>query len=111
MAISPEVQGESRKVIRGLKLSFDILFDSDNKVADEFGLTFDLPAELKPLYQQFGIDLAKTQGNDRWRLPMPARYVVVGSGTVVAADFDPDYTHRPEPSATVEALKQALATT
>ena len=36
---------------------------------------------------------------------MPARYVVDRTGTIRAADVDPDYTHRTEPAETVAALR------
>ncbi len=39
-------------------------------------------------------------------LPMPARYVVKQDGIIVAADFDPDYTVRPEPQKTLADLKE-----
>jgi hypothetical protein len=36
---------------------------------------------------------------------MPARYVVDRTGTIRAADVDPDYTRRTEPAETVAALR------
>lgn len=36
---------------------------------------------------------------------MPGRLVVDRSGVVRAVDADPDYTVRPEPSATLEIVK------
>jgi hypothetical protein len=36
---------------------------------------------------------------------MPARYVVDRSGVIRSAEVDPDYTVRPEPSATLEVLR------
>ena len=40
---------------------------------------------------------------------MPARYVVATDGTIISANYDPDYTKRPEPEETVEALKAHLS--
>ena len=39
---------------------------------------------------------------------MPARYIIGTDGVVLSADFDPDYSNRPEPEATVAALKDHL---
>ena len=108
VAISPELQVESRKIHRGKKLPFDILFDEDNRVADLFGLSHEVSEEIKTLYLSFGIDLQKSQGNSRWRLPMPARYVVAGNGVVKSMECDPDYTHRPEPADTVSVLREMI---
>lgn len=40
---------------------------------------------------------------------MPARYIVGSDGTVLSAEFDPDYSKRPEPEATVAELKKHLS--
>jgi peroxiredoxin len=36
---------------------------------------------------------------------MPARFVIDRTGTIRAAQSDPDYTRRPEPADTLEALR------
>lgn len=81
------------------------MFDQDNQVAEQFGLVHGIPDYLKELYVGFGIDLEKTQGNSNWQLPMPARYIIKADGTIAYAESDPDYTTRPEPEHTLEALK------
>jgi peroxiredoxin len=87
------------------KLAFDVLSDPGNAVASEFGLTFKLPEDLRQTYAKFGIDLTKYNGDESWTLPMPARFVIDSSGTIRAADVDPDYTMRPEPAETVRVLE------
>lgn len=86
-------------------LTFDVLRDKGNQVAVKFGLRFALPDYLREVYQGFGLDLERYNGDDTWTLPMPARYVVNQAGIIAAADFDPDYTHRPEPEKTVRDLQ------
>ena len=78
------------------KLTFPILTDRDNKVGEAYGLAFRLPDDLIEVYKANGIDLAKFNGDDSWRLSMPARIVVRRGGIVASAEADPDYTHRPE---------------
>ena len=87
-------------------LEFDILRDESNVVAAAFGLRFKLPRYLQDLYLRIGIDLPRVNGEDSWTLPMPARYVVASDGTVFAADYDPDYTRRPEPEKTIADLRK-----
>jgi peroxiredoxin len=86
-----------------------MLRDLGNRVADAYGLTFTLPQDLQAIYLKFGIDLARGNGDGTWRLPIPARFVIDPAGVIRAADADPDYTRRSEPSQTVEALKQLRA--
>ena len=86
-------------------LSFELLRDLGNQVAEAYGLAFTLPDDLREIYVKFGIDLARGNGDGTWRLPMPARFVIDRGGIIRAVDADPDYTRRPEPARTVEILK------
>ena len=86
-------------------LAFELLRDFGNRVAEAYGLVFTLPDDLREIYLKVGIDLAKGNGDGTWRLPMPARFVIDRGGIIRAVDADPDYTRRPEPSATVELLE------
>ena len=110
VAITPQLREHSRKQVKDRHLSFDLLFDAGNEVADAFGLRFSLPDDLRQVYLGFGIDLAAQQGNSSWTLPMPARFVVDSGGTIRAVDVDPDYTVRPEPADTLAVLKEIAAT-
>lgn len=75
-------------------------------MARRYGLVFELPDDLREVYKKFGTDLSKYNGDDSWTLPMPARYVIAPNGKILAADVHPDYTVRPEPSDTVDFLRQ-----
>jgi len=87
-------------------LTFDLLRDEGNVVAGKFGLTFQLPADLREVYSKFGVDLQRFNGDDSWALPMPGRFVIDRQGIVRNADVDPDYTVRPEPAETVANLRK-----
>ena len=86
-------------------LSFELLRDFGNRVAEAYGLAFTLPDDLREIYLKFGIDLARGNGDGTWRLPVPARFVVDREGIIRAVDADPDYTRRSEPARTVEILR------
>jgi peroxiredoxin len=90
-------------------MSYQMLRDFGNRVAEQYGLVFTLPEPLQQIYRQFGIDLPAGNGDGTWRLPVPARFVIDRAGIIQAVDADPDYTRRPEPARTVEVL-QRLAT-
>ena len=98
VAISPQNGQQSRKSQRDNGLSFPILSDAHNAVAEAFGLRFKLQDELVALYKSFGIDLNASNGDDRWTLPMPGRFVIGTDGIIAYAEVNPDYTRRPDPS-------------
>jgi peroxiredoxin len=105
VVFSGETHDLSRQMATKQGLNFPIVADAGLAIARSFGLVFTLPDDLKGLYQSFGIDLPKNTGRPEWELPMPARYVVDRSGIVRSAEVDPDYTTRPEPSATLAVLR------
>ncbi|MEO1208223.1 MAG: peroxiredoxin-like family protein [Cyanobacteria bacterium J06638_20] len=105
VAISPETPDNSLTTQEKNELVFPVLSDVDNQVARQFGLVFQLPTSLRPIYEGFGIDLAAYNGNDHFELPIPATYVVQSNGEIIYAFADVDYTKRAEPSEVVNALK------
>jgi len=105
VAISPQLPEHNRELIRTRHLTFEILTDRGNEVAAKFGLRFSLPGYLKDLYATFPLDLAKFNGDASWTLPIPARFIIDQQGIIRMAENDPDYTTRPEPQETLEALK------
>ena len=102
IALAPDLKIEIRKTKKKFDLEFPIYSDQDNKIAKKFGLAFSLNKEIIPIYNKFGIDLKKSQGNDRNELPLPGTYVIDKKGKIVYAYVNLDYTKRAEPS---EVLK------
>jgi peroxiredoxin len=90
-------------------LTFPILWDEKSAVARAFGLAFTLPDDLKAVYLGFGNDLSIRNGDPSWQLPVPARFVIDATGIVRSVEADPDYTHRPEPESTLEALRKVVS--
>lgn len=93
---------------KNLNLQFDLLSDRQLRVASQFGLTFSLPQNLREVYQKLGIDLPRFNGDDSWRLPMPARYIIDQQSIIRYVAANPDYTIRPEPQDTIDALQQLV---
>ena len=108
VAITPQLVEHSRGMIEKHELNFDMLSDPGNSYVAELGLRFKVPDDVKEIYNGFGIDLAASNGEDSWTLPMPARIVIDSGGIVRATDIDPNYTARPEPEKTLADV-QALA--
>ncbi len=106
VAVCPQRQEHLTAIVNKNNLKFDIVHDDGNNLAEAFGLKFKLPDYIAELYASFGINLPQVNGDDSMTLAMPARFVIGQNGVILAADFDPDYTIRPEPSETVEDLKR-----
>ena len=107
IVLSPQLQEFTKPGADRHKLTFPILTDPDNKVGEAYGLAFRLPDDLIEVYKANGIDLAKFNGDNSWRLSIPARIVIGCDGVVVSAEADPDYTHRPETEETLAILRGA----
>ena len=105
IAITPENPDHSMSTKEKNELTFEILSDEGNKVAKQFGLVFTLPTEIQSIYNTFGIDVNKHNGDDTFELPIPATYVINSAGEIVYHFVNSDYTQRSEPSDVLAAVK------
>jgi peroxiredoxin len=106
VAISPETQENALSTAQNNNLAFEVLSDMGNRVARNFGIVFQLPEDLRPVYAGFGIDLAKTNGDELFELPIPATYVIGRDMKIRKAFVNPDYTKRLDPEDIIVALKE-----
>ena len=105
MAISPMLAEHNKAFAAEKKLDFQLLSDPGNQTGRKYGLVYSFSEDMKKIYQGFGIDLPKHNGDDSWTLPIPARFIVDQSGIIRYAEANPDHTDRPEAAHTIEALK------
>ena len=105
IAVSPQTAQHSREFAAERSLRFPVLHDPGNQVADLYGLTWTMPEPMREMYLGWNIDLAEFNGDESWRLPMPARFVVDSDRVIRYAASDPDYMVRPEPEETLEVLR------
>lgn len=103
--ISPQLPEHNAAIAEDKGLKIDILSDPGNEVAARYGLKYQMPEELVAIYQQFGLDIPKHNGDDSWTLPMPTTLIIDANGSVRHTDINADYTARPEPEHTLAALK------
>jgi peroxiredoxin len=105
VGISPETPDTSPSTVEKHQLEFEVLNDLGNLVANRYGLVMQVYEDLRPLYLQWGLDIPAANGDDSWELPLPATYVIDGTGKVRAAYINKDYTQRMEPEDIVAALR------
>lgn len=107
VGVSPQIQKFNLQIVEQQRLKFDLLSDSENRIANKFGLRWEMTNPLKPLYKDtFKINLPDYNGDDSWTLPVPARFIIGTDGFVKYAEYSVDYTKRPNPEVLVDALKK-----
>lgn len=107
VAVSPQTPDNSLSTVEKNELTFEVLSDVGNRVARDYGLVFQLPENLRPIYAGFGIDVPAHNGDETFELPVAATYVIATDGTIAHAFVDADYTKRLDP-ADIAAALQAL---
>jgi peroxiredoxin len=88
------------------ELEFDVLSDAGNKVADAYGLVFELQENVKPLYVAAGSDLPQYNGDDSWTLPAAATFIIGQDLTVEYAFVEGDFTKRLESETILNELRE-----
>jgi peroxiredoxin len=105
VALSPEIPTAAQMTVEKNSLTFQVLCDSENSVARQFGLVFSLPADLREFYLSLGIDLPKQNGDGSWELPLPATYLIDRDGTIRDVFVQTDYVKRMEPNDILSGLR------
>jgi peroxiredoxin len=105
VAISPELPDKAVDTQARHALEFEVLSDVGNHVSAAFGLTFELPEQLRPIYTGIGIDIPAFNGDDSFVLPVPASYVVDSDGIIRHHFVNVDYTQRLEPDDLLQVLR------
>jgi peroxiredoxin len=106
---SPQSLDRSRRQATAGKLKFNLLVDKDNEIGKAFGLIYTFPEDLKNVYlKAFKLDIQAVNEASGWQLPIPARFVIDGSGVIRDVKTDPDYRYRPEPSEVFDIAKKII---
>jgi len=106
VAVSPQNPDESLSTAQKRGLEFEVLSDSNNKVAAQYGLSFSLDESLRPIYEQWGADVAAVNNDPECMLPVPATYIIETDGTILHAFAEEDYTQRMEPEEVLKVLRE-----
>lgn len=80
-------------------LTFEILIDTGNKVARQFGLVSKVSSpKAKKLQESFCIDLISLNNNQDVELPMPATYIIDSDGTILEVFIEVSWHSHKDPS-------------
>ena len=105
VAIGPQIERQSDFMAGHHGLPFPVLSDRGNKVAEQFGLVYAVPDYYRAYYKSILVNIPFVNGDESWRLPLPATYVIARDRSVVFAEAHADFRVRPEPA---EVLSEVL---
>jgi peroxiredoxin len=97
VAISPQTMRQSDFMQGQHSLPFPLLHDNNCSVAAQFGLAYQIPPFHQQHYRSVLVNIPFVNGDQSWKLIIPATYVVDTDGTVLFAEAHADFRVRPEP--------------
>lgn len=103
VALTPETPDHSLSTSEKHALAFEVLNDTDNRVARTYGLVFRVPDYVMEHYNG-SFSLSEYNGNATNELPLAATYVVGRNGLIAYEFLHPDYRYRAEPAEIIRAL-------
>jgi len=104
IAISPQTIRQSDFTRDQHSIPFPLLFDQGCKVGEQFGLAYTIPPFHQQHYRSVLVNLPFVNGDQSWRLILPATYVIDRDGTVLFAEAHADFRVRPEPEEVLRHL-------
>ena len=104
ITITPQTPDKTRDQFVEDGAPFEVLSDLDYQVMQAYNLYFELPEDLRAVYQKVDLDIEEYNGAGRIGLPVPGTFVIDQNGIVQAVHAESDYSQRMEPKAIVDAL-------
>ncbi|MBV8114934.1 MAG: redoxin domain-containing protein, partial [Silvibacterium sp.] len=110
VAVSPQTIRQSDFTRDQHSIPFPILFDDGCRVGERFGLAYAIPPFHQQHYRSVLVNLPFVNGDQSWRLILPATYVIDCDGTILFAEAHADFRVRPEPEEVLRHLPAAVNT-
>ena len=112
IAISPQLPRQNDFTVQHHNLTFPVLSDAGSHLADSFGITYTVPEPLRLHYRSILVNIPFINGDDTWRLPLPATFVIQPhrdaagniSGRILFAQSHADHRVRPDPKDVLAVL-------
>jgi peroxiredoxin len=107
VAISPQTLRQSDFMVDQYSLPFSVLNDPGCAVAGQFGLVYTIPEYHRDYYRSILVNIPFINGDENWRLPLPATYVIGKDRNILFAEAHADFRVRPEPEEAFIAIRAA----
>jgi peroxiredoxin len=109
-AIGPQTARQSDFMVGQHGLPFPVLTDTGCAVAEQFGLVYTIPQYHRDYYRSILVNIPFVNGDQTWRLVLPATYVLARDRRVLYAQAHADFRVRPEPEEVLAAALAAVGT-
>lgn len=96
--VMPQTKEKSAQLKSEKGFSYQILTDTGNKVADQFGIKFQLTKPVRDIHHAFGMDIPAHNGDNSYELPLAATYVIDQNRQIKYAYINPNWMERAEPA-------------
>lgn len=107
-AVSPQLPRQNDFTVQRHNLAFPVLSDAGAKLAQQFGLTHIVPPAMQRHYRSIMVNIPFInggEGDESWRIPLPATYVIAPDGKVAFAEAHADHRVRPNADDVFAALE------
>jgi peroxiredoxin len=105
VAISPQTVRQNDFTATQHTLPFPLLRDEGAAVAAGFGAAYSVPGTMQSYYRSILVNIPFINGEQSWRLPVPATFVVGRDGAIRWSQGHADFRVRPEPTDALKALE------
>lgn len=105
VAVSPQKPDGSLSAQEKNELTFTVLSDPGNKIANQLGVMTAPTHAVRAAQRTIGIDLPDANVDGTYGLPMPTVVIVDPTGVIRWIDVHPNYTTRTEASDILAALQ------
>ncbi|MFZ0663937.1 MAG: redoxin domain-containing protein [Acidobacteriaceae bacterium] len=104
VAISPQTIRQSDFTQDQHEIPFPLLNDDGCKVSEQFGLVYTIPPYHQEHYSSILVNVPFVNGDQSWKLIVPATYVIDRGGSILFAEAHADFRVRPEPDEVLRYL-------
>ena len=105
VAISPQTVRQNDFTVTQHTLPFPLLRDEGAAVAAGFGAAYSVPGSMQSYYRSILVNIPFINGEQSWRLPVPATFVIGRDGVLRWSQGHADFRVRPEPTDALKALE------
>jgi len=110
IAVSPQTPDNSLSMKEKHELTYHVLSDQNNNVAEKYGLAFDIDKEvIENAYNKIDLSIPSYNGANNWKIPVTGTFVIDQEGVIRSSHVNGDFRFRQEPSAIIEVLKNIIS--
>ena len=104
IAISPQKPDGTLSIRERNGLTYTVLSDPGNSIAGALGIVTEVSPEARGAQAETGVDVAATNADGTYGIPMPTVVVVDADGVIGWIDVHPNYATRSEPADILAAV-------